>query len=356
MTSVKVSRQKAEKHLEAFSNAHAPSGFEGEVAELLNQELQHWGECQQDLAGSVAYTKGEGTHVIVTAHMDEVGFRVQSITSQGFLKFVPLGGWWAHVLLAQRVRIKTATGDYISGVVGSKPVHFLPKQERGKVLSLDALYIDIGVDSADEVASLGIRLGDSIVPDSYFMPAAKEGRFMAKAFDNRVGCAALVQYAEALPEGITGLKVSLAGTVQEEVGLRGAKTLANLLQPEVAIVLESAPADDTIGFNRSESQGVIGGGVQIRMHDPKAIMSPWLVSLAQETATELKIPYQMAVKNSGGTDAGTFAYANDGIPTVVLGVPSRYIHTHNSIIDIEDYIAMVTLAVELSKRLAQRIG
>ena len=355
MTNLKQVRQHAVEYLEAFSNAHGASGFEGEVESLLTKDLKNWGHLKKDLTGSVAFTKGEGSHVMIAAHMDEVGFRVKHITSQGFIKFVKLGGWWAHVLLAQRVSIKTSSGDKVLGVIGSKPVHFLPEQERSKVLDLEALYIDIGVDNAEEVKALGIKLGDVIVPDSTFTQIGKPGRFMAKAFDNRVGCAALVQCAEALPNGVEGIKLSLAGTVQEEVGLRGAKTLASLLRPDVAIILEGAPADDTDGFALSEAQGKIGGGVQIRMHDPRAILTPWLVTLAQNTAEEFNIPYQLAVKSSGGTDAGVFTYANEGIPTIVLGVPSRYIHTHNSIIELEDYLSMVQLAVELSKKLVSRL-
>lgn len=346
-------RLNAEKHLKAFTNAHGASGFEGEVSVLLENDLEKWGKSSGDRNGSVAYSKGSGMHVMVASHMDEVGFRVQHISSSGFLSFVPVGGWWGHTLLAQRVTIKTQKGKKILGVIGSKPVHFLPKTERAKVQNISDMYIDIGADSREEVLKLGVNLGDPIVPETSFTKMAQKGRYMAKAFDNRVGCAALPQIAELLPKGVDGVKLSLAATVQEEVGKRGAKTISNVLQPDIGIILECSPADDTLGFSSDESQASLGEGVQIRMHDPSAIMSPSLVKLATETAEEMGIPYQVAVRTSGGTDAGAFCYSGEGVPCVVLGVPSRYIHTHNAIIDIDDYVAMVLLATEMVKRLSE---
>jgi endoglucanase len=145
----------------------------------------------------------------------------------------------------------------------------------------------------------------------------------------------------------------LCGTVQEEVGLRGAKTAAHFAQPDVAIVLEGPPADDAPGFSRAESQGRLGGGVQIRMFDPSAIANPRLARLAIDTARDAAIPHQVTVRRSGGTDAGSFHLANHGIPSIVLGVPARYIHSHNAIIDINDHLHMVSLVIALVRRLDQ---
>jgi putative aminopeptidase FrvX len=193
-----------------------------------------------------------------------------------------------------------------------------------------------------------------VAPATSFTAMAKEGYYMAKAFDNRVGMACAIQAAQILvrEEGHPNTLIS-AGTVQEEVGLRGARSLANTVKPDVAIILEGPPADDTPGFNPSESQGKIGGGVQIRLHDPSAIMNPRLVDLAIETAQKEGIRHQVTVRSSGGTDAGGFSMSNEGVPCIVLGVPSRYIHSHNAIIDIEDYLCMVRLSVALVKRLDQ---
>lgn len=340
-------------NLKNFTNAHGPSGGESEVAHLLESSLATWGTRSEDRLGSVAYTKGEGKHVLITAHMDEVGFRVQSITANGFIKFVAVGGWWGHTLLAQRVIIKTRAGQKITGVIGCKPVHFLPASQRAQVMDLSAMFIDIGATSRAEVQDMGISLGDYIAPATEFTPLNTPGKFVAKAFDNRVGCASLTDIAADLPTGIAGLKLSLGATVQEEVGTRGAASLTHLLQPDFAIVLEGTPADDTPGFSLDTSQGVVSQGVQIRLHDPTAIMSPALVDAAVAAAQENNIPYQLAVRTSGGTDAGRIHNALSGIPSIVIGVPARYIHTHNSIIDIADYIAMKDLAVALARKIGE---
>ncbi|HEY1121260.1 MAG TPA: M20/M25/M40 family metallo-hydrolase, partial [Haloferula sp.] len=169
--------------------------------------------------------------------------------------------------------------------------------------------------------------------------------------DNRVGMAGTIQAGQQLAAAARPNKILLAGTVQEEVGLRGAKTAAVHSKPDVAIILEGPPADDTPGFNRSESQGRLGGGVQIRLFDPSAIMNPRLAEIAIRTAKEEGIPHQVTVRRSGGTDAGSFHLAGEGIPSVVLGVPARYIHSHNSVIDVNDYLHLVALTTALVRRL-----
>ena len=339
--------------LRKLTNAHSVPGFEDEVREVFKQELAESGTIGCDGLGS-AYCQNssakEGLRVLVAGHMDEVGFRVQAITKQGFLTFVPLGGWWGHNLLAQRVEVKTRSGKKIVGVVASKPPHFLSKAERGKVQELDAMFIDVAASSADEAKEWGIQVGDPIAPLSHFEETAHSQRFMAKAFDNRVGMAGTIEVGRELLGKLDG-NLIVAGTVQEEVGLRGSRTLANQLKPDVAIVLEGPPADDTPGQDSSTSQGVLNGGVQIRLHDPSAIMNPRLVDLALEVANEREIKHQVTVRRSGGTDAGGFHLSNTGVPCIVLGVPARYIHSHNGIIDLRDYLAMV----ELTKSLAERL-
>jgi endoglucanase len=281
--------------------------------------------------------------------MDEVGFRVQSITTGGFLRLVPVGGWWGHVLLAKQMEIKTAAGKKITGVIGSKPPHFLPEAERQQVMPLEKMFVDVGADSRAEVEKWGIRVGDPVAPKTTFEPLARKGRYVAKAFDNRVGMAATIEAGKVLAKVKRSNRLLLAGTVQEEVGLRGAQTLAVLAQPDVAILFEGTPADDTPGFEGVVTQGGVGQGVQIRLHDPSAIMHRGLAQLAVETAERAKIPHQVAVRTGGGTDAGRMQLAGEGVPCVVLGVPARYIHSHNSVIDIADYEAMVKLAVAMVK-------
>lgn len=350
-------RDKAIELLRGLTDAHGAPGFEDEVRSIFVDELEGMGDLSTDGNGSVFCenkTDSAGPRVLLTGHMDEVAFRVQSITHDGFIKFVTLGGWWPHVLLAQRVKVRTSSGEKILGVVSSKPPHFLPESERNRVLSIGQMFIDVGAKNrADAESNFGIRIGDPIVPQTDFTQMYDNNLFMAKAFDNRVGMACAIQATQELALKGHPNTLIACGTVQEEVGVRGATTAANQAKPDVAIVLEGAPADDTPGFNIADSQGVMGKGVQIRLQDPTAIMNPALVDLVVKVAEEHKIPYQLTVRSSGGTDARAFQLSGTGVPSIVLATPSRYIHSHNSMIDINDYMAMVDLAIALVERLDQ---
>ncbi len=347
-------RDKALSLLTELTEAHSVPGHEDEVRAIFVDELSDIGELSTDRNGSVfCDCGGEGPRVLIAGHMDEVGFMVQSITLEGFVRFVPLGGWWEHNLLAQRVEVRTKNGDKILGVVASMPPHFLSPAQRQQVMPIDQLFIDVGASSRDEVIKdLGISLGDPIAPVSAFTSMAKDDIYMAKAFDNRVGMAAAIH--TGLLAGDTENRLILCGTVQEEVGLRGAKSAANFIKPDAVVILEGPPADDTPGFNRMESQGQLGAGVQIRMFDTSAIGNPRFAQLAIDTARREGIPHQVTVRRSGGTDAGSFHNANEGIPCVVLGVPARYIHSHNAIIDLNDHLHMVALATALARQLDEK--
>ena len=341
--------------LRQLTEAHSVPGYEDEVRAIFRKELSGLGTHGSDRLGS-AFCESEnvsqGPKVLVAGHMDEVGFRVQAINSKGFLTFVPVGGWWGHNLLAQRVEVKTRSGRKIIGVVASKPPHFLSKQERGKVQELEAMFIDVAASSAEEVKEWGIKVGDPIAPVSSFQATSHPERYLAKAFDNRVGMAGAIEVGRELLSNASG-SLTVAGTVQEEVGLRGSRTLASVVNPDVAIVLEGPPADDTPGQDLSMSQGILGKGVQIRLHDPSAIMNPRLVDLALNVAEQNQIEHQVTVRRSGGTDAGGFHLSNSGVPCIVLGVPARYIHSHNGFIDLRDYRAMVELTKALVRELSQ---
>ena len=348
-------RTKAVSLLQELTDAHAVPGHEDEVRAIFVDELEECGELSTDRLGSVfCEMAGEGPRVLVAGHMDEVGFLVQNITADGFLQFVPVGGWWEHTLLAQRVEVLTRNGDKILGVVASRPPHFLPEAQRRQVLAIDQMFIDVGADSRSQaIEEFGISLGDPIAPCSAFTPLAREDSFMAKAFDNRVGMAAVIQAGQILARSAHPNHLIFCGTVQEEVGLRGAKTAATFANPDVAIILECPPADDIPGFARADGQGLLGGGVQIRMFDPTAIANPRLARLAIDVACAQGISHQVTVRQSGGTDAGSFHLANHGIPSIVLGVPARYIHSHNAIIDLNDHLQMLALVIALVRRLDQ---
>lgn len=346
-------RETALRLLEDLTNAHSVPGHEDEVRQIFARELAPHGPLSTDRTGSVfCEIPGNGPRILIAGHMDEVGFLVQNITPEGFIQFLPVGGWWEHVLLSQRIEIRTRSGRKILGTISSKPPHFLPEAQRRQVMTIDQMFIDVGASSRDEAMdTFGISLGDPIAPHAPFTPLARPNLYMAKAFDNRVGMAGTIQAGQLLAANPSPNHLILAGTVQEEIGLRGARTAAHHSRPEVAIILEGPPADDTPGFSRAESQGRLGGGVQIRLYDPSAIMNPRLAQLAIETARSEGIPHQVTVRRSGGTDAGSFHLSGEGIPSIVLGVPSRYIHSHNAIIDLADHLHLVALTTALARRL-----
>lgn len=346
-------KDKALTLLKELTEAHGVPGHEGEVRDVFARELAEIGELSCDRNGSVICDAGgEGPRVMVAGHMDEVGFLVQNITVDGFLQFVTVGGWWAHSLLSQRVEVKTRAGRKILGVVASMPPHFLAPAQRQQVMEIDQMFIDVGASSRKEAMEIfGISLGDPVAPVSEFSPMAKEDLYMAKAFDNRVGMAGAIEVGQLVGKEDRGNRLLLGGTVQEEMGLRGARSAANFAKPDAVVVLEGPPADDTPGFSRVDSQGRLGGGVQIRLFDSSAIGNAAFAHFAIDTAKEEGIPHQVTVRRSGGTDAGAFHIANEGIPCVVLGVPARYIHSHNAVIDLNDYLHMVSLSAALARRL-----
>lgn len=339
--------------LEEYSQAHGTSGHEDAVRAIFVRELRGRRFTADGLGGVLAAPAAEvaGPRVVLTAHMDEVGFLIHDITPDGFLRLVPVGGWPDGVLAAQRLRVLArANGREFIGVVTALPPH----QGGAQAASADKVFVDLGVRSAQGVRALGLREGDPVVPEAPFIPLAEPGLYAAKAFDNRAGMAALtlaIQRLDAQPPSCQALAVA---TVQEEVGCRGAVVAARLAQPDVVIVLEGPPADDVPGAPGGTPQGALGGGVQVRAYDPTAIMHPRLVDLALATAAEAGIPCQVAVRRTGGTDARSFQAHGLGVPVIVLGVPARYIHTHNAVLDLADLHACVDLAVALTRKLDAR--
>ncbi|GBD07944.1 Putative aminopeptidase YsdC [Candidatus Thermoflexus japonica] len=335
--------------LKTLTEAHGVPGYETEIREVMRGLLEGLGEVEQDNIGSLICRRGEnGPRVMLAAHMDEIGFMVKHITPEGFIRFTALGGWFDQVLLGQRVVIKTHKGDVI-GVIGAKPPHLLPPDERKKVVEKKDMYIDIGATSAKEVEEAGVRVGDPIVPLAPFQVLANGKTYLAKAFDDRVGCAVLVEVMRRLArEGHPNTVYGVA-TVQEEVGLRGAATSVEKVNPEVALILESDIAGDVPGIKPEESPVKLGGGPTIVVYDARMIPNLRLRDLAVETARSLGIPIQFSVIEGGATDGGVIHLHKGGVPTLVIGVPARHIHSHGAIVhrdDVERAIALVTALVQ----------
>ena len=331
-------------------------GYEGEIRKVLDKHLKRLGSVIRDRMGSLICKSSSSVaspKIMLASHMDEVGFMVKHISSDGFIRFTPLGGWWDQVLLTQRVRIKTKKGD-ITGVIGAKPPHLIPQEERNKTVNKKNMYIDIGAKSDKEIEKAGIRIGDPVIPISEFTKLSIPNTYMSKAFDDRIGCAVLVSVLERLKSSKTPNTVYGATTVQEEVGVRGATTSVEMVDPDVAIILESDIAGDVPGIRPDESSTKMGEGPSLLMYDARMIPNLKLRDLVIDTAKKEKIPLQFTTMEGGATDGSIIHLHKHGVPTVVIGVPTRHIHSHNSIlkrVDIDDTIDLVLKVVKkLNKR------
>ena len=341
------------ERLKRLTEAHGVPGYETEVRALLREYLVELGEVSQDKLGSViCHQPGEGPRVMLASHMDEIGFMVNHITDEGFVKFLQLGGWWDQVLLGHRVTVKTHSGD-VTGVIGAKPPHLLEAKEREKVVKKKDMFVDVGATSAEEVEAIGVRLGDPIVPQSEFAVMANGKTFLAKAFDDRIGCAVMVDVLEYFAREGQTRPNDLFGvaTVMEEVGLRGATTSVRAVDPDVAIILESDIAGDVPGIEDEESNIALGEGPTILIYDARMIPNLPLRNLVMDTAREEGIPLQFSAVQGGATDGGAVHLHNTGVPTVVIGVAARHIHSHGAIVHRDDYENGVKLVNALITRL-----
>ena len=360
------------KLLEELSNEFGPSGFEWEAQKILKKYVEIFSdEILQDRTGTLIFTsKGssDSPKIMIAGHMDEIGFQVAAITKDGYLKFHQLGGWWDQTLLSQRVKIRTVEGKLIPGIIAAKPPHVIDAEERNKVVTKANMFIDVGCTSKKEVEEIGIRLGDPIMPDAVFEiwerpriskeeeeEEKKENVTLAvgKAFDDRAGAVITAEVIKQLkaesiqhPNTVYG-----ASTVQEEVGLRGARTAAQMIKPDIGIALEVDIAGDVPGIDETKAPAHMGKGPSILTYDGSMIPNPRFRDFVIKTAEELEIPHQLSVVPGGGTDAGVIHLTEMGCPSIVIGIPTRHIHAHNGILDLEDVKNAIKLIVELIKRL-----
>ncbi len=339
--------------LRELTEASGISGYEREVREIIKRYLKEITVIEQDRLGSVVCRKdGEAgrPRIMLASHMDEIGFIVKLITDEGFLRFSPVGGWWGHVLLAQRVVIKTRKGNII-GVIGSKPPHVLTEEERKKLLEPKDMYVDVGATSAEEVKELDIRPGDPIVPVSPFTVLGTGQTYMGKAFDDRVGCALMVDLIKNFTKEKHPNTVYGVGTVQEEVGLRGARTSSWVVEPDVGLTLETGVAGDVPDVKKEDAQEKLGKGPVIVIRDGSMVPNLRLRDLFIDTAKELQIPFQVDMLERGGTDSGAIHLHRQGVPNLVISVPTRHIHSHAGILHRSDYDHAIRLVTSVIKKL-----
>lgn len=335
--------------------ANGVSGFEDEVVEIGKKYTKDFADLEENHMRNL-YIKnrknnGKRPVVMVDAHSDELGLIVQHVNNNGTLSFLPLGGWVASSLPSSKFRIMNDDGEYIIGVVAAKPVHFMTEAERKKELSISDLVLDVGASSKEELErDFKISVGAPCVPDVDFMYNEKNGVVMTKALDDRIACAAVVEIMNAIKD--LDLDVDVVGTfsAQEEIGERGVVSAVQKIKPDVAIVLEGSPADDTF-MSSEKAQCVMHGGVQVRYFDRSMVNNPRFNKFAQNVAKENGIKTQRAVRSGGGTDGGIIHKEQNGIPCLVLAVPSRYAHSHHCFCGMDDYESTVSLVVEIIKAL-----
>ncbi|MCM3091951.1 MULTISPECIES: M42 family metallopeptidase [unclassified Cytobacillus] len=341
-----------EKTLQLFKTLTELPGAPGNehfVRKFMREQIsQYTDEVVQDkLGGIFGVKRGDesGPTVMVAGHMDEVGFMVTSITDNGMIRFQTLGGWWSQVLLAQRVQIITDHGP-VTGVIGSIPPHLLDEAKRRKPMEIKNMLIDIGADDREDAKRIGIKPGQQILPICPFTPMANEKKILAKAWDNRYGCGLAVELLEEVRNETLPNILYSGATVQEEVGLRGAQTAANMINPDIFFALDASPANDMTG-DKNEF-GHLGKGALLRILDRSMVTHRGMREFVLDTAESHNIPYQYFV-SQGGTDAGKVHVSNEGVPSAVIGICSRYIHTHASIVHVDDYAAAKELLVKLVK-------
>ena len=340
--------------LQELSEVPGVPGYEGEVRKVIRKYVDGLAEVSQDRLGSIICRKagrGDRPRVMLAGHMDEIGFMVSSISKEGFLRFQTLGGWWEQVMLAQRVIVKTHKGD-VPGVVGSKPPHILTLEERKKMVEKKDMFIDVGATSDEEAREVfGVRPGDPVIPFCPFQVMANHRVLLGKAWDDRLGVALFIEVLRELQGKDHPNTVYGVGTVQEEGGLRGATTSAHEVDPDVAIALEVDIAGDMPGVKEHEASAKLGKGPSVLLYDSSLIPNLKLRDLAIDTAKELGVPLQLTSMAGGGTDAGRMHINRRGVPSLVMSVPTRYIHSHAGIFHLDDYENLVKLLVAMIMRL-----
>ena len=344
------------KTLEKLSNACGVTGREEEVRNLMKELLKSYvDEVKEDKLGNVIGIKRarkkrgkkKPLTVMLAAHMDEIGLMVKTITKEGFLQFAKIGGIDDRILLAQRVIVHTQKKP-LPGIIGSKPPHIQKEEERKKIVSANEMFIDIGAKNKEEAKKMGVQIGDPVSFDSKF---AKVGRnvVIGKAFDDRAGCALMIETMKELGE--VDCNVYAVGTVQEEVGLRGATVAAFGIYPDVAIAFDVTVAGDVPGVKEVEAPIKMGKGPSFTVADAGLIAHPKVLRLLVETAEENKIPYQLETGLPGSTDAARIALTREGVPSGVISIPTRYIHSPTAMLNLSDLRNAVKLSVAAIRKI-----
>lgn len=338
--------------LRTLADAPGPSGFEEPVRKIMVEQMKPYADrISYDGLGSVIAVQGtSGPRIMVDAHMDELGGMIRRITPDGYLSMQMLGGWLDQALVDQRWVIITSKGS-VQAISGIRDIHLVPPEERTRVYPRDSIFLDVGARTAAEARALGIQTGDPVVPDAPFVALNGTNNYLGKAWDDRVGCAVIIEVMRRLNRAKHPNQIFYAATVQEEIGLRGAHTAADTIKPDIGIALEGGVTGDTPGTRAEESQAKLGAGPGVFLYDTSALPNRKFVALIKQVAAENKIPLQFDLVQGYGDDSAEIQKSNGGVPTVNLVVVARYTHAHNGIINRGDFDQMVNLMVALIQKL-----
>jgi putative aminopeptidase FrvX len=353
LCSIAAAQDQTVQLLKTLSNASGAPGFEEPVRKIMVQRMTPLADhLSYDGLGSIIATQGSsGPRIMIDAHMDELGAIVRRITPDGFLTMQMLGGWLDEALVDQRWKILGSKGGVLA-TSGIRDAHLAAVEDRGKLLNThDAIFLDIGAKNAEEVKQMGVEVGDSIVPDSSFAVLNGTQNYLGKAWDDRAGCAVILDVMRRLAHSAHPNQISYAVTVQEELGMRGGMTAAEAVKPDVAIALEAGVTRDVPGVQPEEAQEVLGGGPALFLFNHSQLPNQKFVALTRQTAEENSIPLQNELIVIYGDDAAQIQKSNGGVPTITLAIPTRYTHSHNGIINRADYDHTVDLLVDLIQKL-----
>jgi len=334
--------------LQALADAPGPSGFEEPVRKIMVDRMKPLSDkLSYDGLGSVIAVQGSsGPRIMVDAHMDELGGVVRRVTNDGYLTMQMLGGWLDQALVDQRWTIIGSKGP-VRAVTGIRDIHIVPQEERTRVYPRESVFLDVGAKNAAEVAALGIAPGDPVVPDAPFAVMNGTQNYLGKGWDDRVGCAVLIAAMQKLAKTAHPNQIYWVATVQEEIGLRGAHTAADLVKPEIGIAIEGGVTRDAPGVHPEEAQELLGAGPAIFLYDSSALPNRKFVSMVKQVAKDKSIPLQADLIQGYGDDSAEIQKSNGGVPTVNMVVPVRYTHSHNGIMNRGDFDHMVNLLVAI---------
>jgi putative aminopeptidase FrvX len=284
---------------------------------------------------------------MLAAHMDEIGLMIKYIDDNGFLRFIGIGRWFDQTLLSQRVVVHGRKGS-IPGVIGSKPPHLMKDDDRKKPVKLENMFIDIGAKDREDAENLGIEIGTTVTIDREFVSLAN-GKVTSKALDDRVGIVILIEIMKQLSKHKIDANIYAVGTVQEEVGRKGAKTCTFGIAPNLALAIDTTSPGDYPGISKTDSSLEIGKGPVITVADALGrglIAHSQVLKWLKETAAGNRIPYQLSVVSGGTTDATSIHLTKGGIPTGRVSIATRYAHSPVEVLDVSDVEASISLIVK----------